>query len=51
MALLFGILVGTYSSVFVAAPILLADKRKVVRVFAVIVGFLALTGGAKALFF
>ncbi|MBL4848630.1 MAG: protein translocase subunit SecD [Planctomycetes bacterium] len=29
VALLFGIVVGTYSSMFVAAPILLHDKRKV----------------------
>ena len=41
---LFGVAVGTYSSVFIAAPILLADKRKVVITSGVMVAFLMVSG-------
>jgi len=40
VALLFGVLVGTYSSIFIAAPILIADKGKVRRFGAAIGVFL-----------
>ena len=43
VALLFGIAVGTYSSMFVAAPILLHDKRKVSMALYAGLGFLLVT--------
>lgn len=43
VALLFGIVVGTYSSMFVAAPILLHDKKKVSMVLYGSVGVLILS--------
>ena len=44
VALLFGVAVGTYSSVFIAAPILLADKRKVVITSGIVAVFLIVSG-------
>ncbi|MCA8923942.1 MAG: protein translocase subunit SecD [Planctomycetes bacterium] len=44
VALLFGVGVGTYSSIFIAAPILLADKTKVRRTGALLGVFLAVVG-------
>jgi preprotein translocase SecF subunit len=43
VALLFGIVVGTYSSMFVAAPILLHDKKKVATVLYATIGVLILS--------
>lgn len=43
IALLFGIVVGTYSSVFVAAPILLADKGVVRKVLAGLAAYMLIT--------
>jgi SecD/SecF fusion protein len=43
VALLFGVAVGTYSSMFVAAPILLMDKKKVSLTIYVGFGFLVTT--------
>jgi SecD/SecF fusion protein len=40
VALLFGILVGTYSSIFVAAPLLLTDRTKTYKVLGGIAAFL-----------
>ena len=42
-ALVFGTIAGSYSSLFVSAPILIAEKRTVWRMLGTIVGFLLLT--------
>jgi preprotein translocase SecF subunit len=47
-AMVFGIVVGTYSSMFVAAPVLLIDKRKFVTGCAVMAAFMLATGIASA---
>ena len=44
VALLFGLITGTYSSIFVAAPLLIADKQKTYRFLGGIVAFLVATG-------
>lgn len=44
VALLFGLIVGTYSSVFVAAPLLLADRKKVMLGIGGVALFVLATG-------
>ncbi|MEZ6188858.1 MAG: protein translocase subunit SecD [Planctomycetota bacterium] len=48
VALLFGVAVGTYSSIFIAAPILIANKSKVRRFGAAIALFLVGTGSRRS---
>ncbi|MCW8137641.1 MAG: protein translocase subunit SecF [Planctomycetota bacterium] len=47
VALLFGILTGTYSSVFVAAPLLLCDRRKTYLALGGLAAFMIVTAAAS----
>ena len=49
VSMTFGVIVGTYSSMFVAAPVLLADKRKFMQLCGALAAFIVITGIASRL--